>query len=300
VIILTLPLSSVADQAQYLYDDLGRLRVVIDASGNAALYNYDAVGNLLSITRLGNGEVAILNISPTQGGVNSEVVIKGVGFSGTSSQDQVRFGGGAQSVVASATPTEITAIVPDGAHTGPITVTTPTGSATSSQTFTVVPTVTSVSPNFGFQGATLATFTVSGTNFQGATSIQFTPSDGISVANPPHVSPDGHSATVGVTISAGASIQGRVVTVTNPDGTSSAISTDLNTFAVLPNEPVVAEAAAVRVFVQFQQTQTFSQFTVGVYVEPVPPQSVSGLLGMFVEPVPNPAIAPYVGVQVQP
>jgi YD repeat-containing protein len=36
---------------QYVYDALGRLTQVIDPSGNVATYNYDAVGNLLSITR---------------------------------------------------------------------------------------------------------------------------------------------------------------------------------------------------------------------------------------------------------
>lgn len=297
---LAMPLAAVADRAQYLYDDLGRLQAVIDAQGGAAIYNYDAVGNLLSITRYGAGEVTILSISPSQGGVDTTVVIKGVGFSANSSQDQVRFGGGAQAVVSSATTTEITTTVPDSAHTGPITVTTPIGSATSSQTFTVLPTVTSISPDFGFQGATITTFKVTGTDLQGATTIQFTPSDGISVSNPPQVSPDGRSATVGVTISAGASIQGRVVTITNPDGTSSAAATAQNTFAVLPNEPVVAEAAPVTVFVQSPPSETFSASTVGVYIEPVPPQTVSELLGVLVEPEPNPVIAPYVGVQVPP
>ena len=45
-----------ADQAQYIYDDLGRLVQVIDGQGNVATYNYDAVGNLRSITR-GTGGV---------------------------------------------------------------------------------------------------------------------------------------------------------------------------------------------------------------------------------------------------
>jgi len=300
VLLVSVPISATADQAQYFYDDLGRLQAVLDAQGNAAVYNYDAVGNLLSITRHGPGDVTILSISPMQGGLDTEVVIKGVGFSGTSSQDQVRFGGGAQAVVSSATTTEITTTVPEGAHTGPITVTTPTGSATSSQTFLVLPTVTSISPNFGFQGATISNFIIAGTNLQGATSVQFTPSDGINVANPPQVSPDGHSATVGVTISAGASIQGRVVTLTNPDATSTADATDQNTFAVLPNEPVVAEAAAVRVFVQSPPGGIFAGSTVGIYVEPVPPQTGSVPLGVFVEPAPNPVIAPYVGVQQVP
>jgi len=44
------PTSAVADQAQYIYDDLGRLSQVIDGQGNVATYTYDAVDNLLSIT----------------------------------------------------------------------------------------------------------------------------------------------------------------------------------------------------------------------------------------------------------
>jgi YD repeat-containing protein len=43
------PTLAVADQAQYIYDALGRLSQVIDGQGNVATYNYDAVGNLLSI-----------------------------------------------------------------------------------------------------------------------------------------------------------------------------------------------------------------------------------------------------------
>jgi len=40
-----------AGVAQYAYDDLGRLTTVVDEAGNTAIYNYDAVGNLLSIQR---------------------------------------------------------------------------------------------------------------------------------------------------------------------------------------------------------------------------------------------------------
>ena len=40
------PTLAVADQAQYIYDDLGRLSQVIDGQGNVAIYTYDAIGNL--------------------------------------------------------------------------------------------------------------------------------------------------------------------------------------------------------------------------------------------------------------
>ena len=39
-----------AGDAYYAYDDLGRLTTVIDDAGNTAIYNYDAVGNLLAST----------------------------------------------------------------------------------------------------------------------------------------------------------------------------------------------------------------------------------------------------------
>jgi YD repeat-containing protein len=52
---LSVPTMAVADQAQYIYDDLGRLSQVIDGQGNVATYTYDAVGNLLSITRSTGG-----------------------------------------------------------------------------------------------------------------------------------------------------------------------------------------------------------------------------------------------------
>ena len=51
VSILLCPIFAAGDQAQYFYDELGRLVGVVDGQGNAAVYNYDAVGNLLSIQR---------------------------------------------------------------------------------------------------------------------------------------------------------------------------------------------------------------------------------------------------------
>ena len=50
ITLLGLPTALHADQATYIYDDLGRLSQVIDGQGNVATYTYDAVGNLLWIT----------------------------------------------------------------------------------------------------------------------------------------------------------------------------------------------------------------------------------------------------------
>ena len=53
---------------------LGRLTQVIDPSGNTATYNYDAVGNLLSITRSTTSPsgLAISSFAPSEGGVRQK------------------------------------------------------------------------------------------------------------------------------------------------------------------------------------------------------------------------------------
>ncbi len=68
-----------ADQAQYIYDDLGRLSQVIDGQGNVATYTYDAVGNLLSITRNtgGVGAPTITELMPIREGVRLMGVLDG-------------------------------------------------------------------------------------------------------------------------------------------------------------------------------------------------------------------------------
>lgn len=71
-----------ADQAQYLYDDQGRLASVSDSTGSTAVYNYDAVGNLLSIDRLtppGSG-IGIYLVNPATGPVTQLCRVQGYGF----------------------------------------------------------------------------------------------------------------------------------------------------------------------------------------------------------------------------
>jgi len=82
------PTSAVADQAQYIYDDLGRLSQVIDGQGNVATYQYDAVGNLLSITRNtgGVGAPTITAFTPNTGnaGASVNVSLTGTNLTGAS------------------------------------------------------------------------------------------------------------------------------------------------------------------------------------------------------------------------
>src|SRR5258708_38631822 len=116
---------------QYVYDSLGRLTKVVDPSGNVATYNYDAVGNLLSITRTTSSPsaLAIFGFSPAQGIVGQTVVIQGQNFSATPSANTVQFNGTAATVTA-ATANSLTVTAPAGATTGLITVTVGTASPT--------------------------------------------------------------------------------------------------------------------------------------------------------------------------
>ena len=74
-VLLVNPALATAAQAQYIYDDLGRLSQVIDGQGNVATYNYDVVGNLLSITRStgGVGAPIITSLTLNTGSADASV-----------------------------------------------------------------------------------------------------------------------------------------------------------------------------------------------------------------------------------
>jgi IPT/TIG domain len=150
----------------YSYDPLGRLKAVIGEAGDIAMYEYDSVGNLLSVERSSSSILSISEISPASASVGAPITIHGTGFSVTASQNAVTFAG-IPSAVTEATATRIATSVPSGAATGPITVATPTGLATSSTDFTIVaapeaPTVTGLSPTIGIEGTSVA---IRGTGF---------------------------------------------------------------------------------------------------------------------------------------
>ncbi len=150
----------------YVYDELGRLIAVSDPSGDTARYSYDAVGNILSISRYSSSTLSLINFNPTSGPVGTSVTIYGTAFSTTPSSNTVTFNGVSATVVSSTT-TQIVTTVPSGATTGLISVTTSAGSVSSSTAFTVAasdaPTISNFSPTIGAPGTSV---TVSGTNFE--------------------------------------------------------------------------------------------------------------------------------------
>ena len=228
---------------QYGYDELGRLVVVVDGAGNTAIYNYDSVGNLLSIQRVNSADitdpVAIFAVVPTQGRVGSPVSIFGKGFSATPAQNTVSFNGG-PATVTSASPTRLRVTVPATAVDGPITVTAPAGSATSPMPFRVTGPLT---------------VTPAGASIGAGTALQFS-ATGPGGSAPPvfwavNAIPGGN-AGVG-TISAGGLYSGPVYL--NQPIVSTITATDQNdatangsvTVSVIPRRLAVAQGVSVSV-----------------------------------------------------
>jgi len=149
------PTFGVADQAQYIYDDLGRLSQVIDGQGNVATYNYDAVGNLLSITRNtgGVGTPTITGLTPNTGNAGASVNVSLIGTNLTGAALATDNPGILVRNVLT-TPTSIAATfqISFAASTGAtvVTVTTTTGSATTSFSVNAsAPIVSTLSPTSG-------------------------------------------------------------------------------------------------------------------------------------------------------
>jgi len=159
---------------RYVYDELGRLVGVIDLNGDAAVYHYDAVGNLLSISRSTSSQVTIIDFTPDAGPIGQIVTIYGTGFSATANQNAVTFNG-TSATVSTASTTQLVLTVPVGATTGTIAVTSPNGSDTSDTSYAVTtamtPTITSFSPTSAIAGTSV---TITGTNFD-ATSVANNP-----------------------------------------------------------------------------------------------------------------------------
>jgi hypothetical protein len=156
---------------------------------------------------------AIKSFSPTRGAVGASVGISGTNFTGATS---VTFNGLSAGFTVN-TATKITATVPSGATTGPISVATPNGTATTVGNFTVAPRITSFTPGSGDVGTSVV---ITGANFTGATAVKF---NGTSAVY--HVDSSTQiTATVPANATTGA------ISVTTQAGTG----TSLATFTVAP------------------------------------------------------------------
>ncbi len=109
----------------------------------------------------------ITSFAPTSGPVGTTVVITGTNFSATPSNNIVNFNG-TSAVVTASNATSITANVPVGGTTGPISATVAGNTANSTTNFivTVCPVAPTVTPNQGCENTTVTLATSGGTNGQ--------------------------------------------------------------------------------------------------------------------------------------
>jgi YD repeat-containing protein len=108
----------------------------------------------------------ITSLSPTSGGVGTQVTINGSGFGATQGNSSVNFYNGWQGNIVSWSATQIVATAPANAATGAVTVTVNTVDSNTNQVFTMFnPVIASLSPTSGAVGTSV---TINGSGF-GAT-----------------------------------------------------------------------------------------------------------------------------------
>ncbi len=160
---------------------------------NGSIYGTTTAGGTSGNCSYGCGTVYSLSVGlkpfvairPASGKEGTKIDILGQGFSSSS---VVKFGGTRATTVTRTGTTYITATVPSGALTGPVTVSTGSTKLTSSQTFDVAPTITSFDPPSGPVGTSV---TIKGMSLKQTTKVTFDgKSSGFTVINDTEVTAD--------------------------------------------------------------------------------------------------------------
>ncbi len=207
-------------QVSFLYNRLGETRPLKQRQRLSAVLIAAAL--LFVMAACGGGTASppppppaaaptISSFAPTSGAAGSNVTITGTNLTGATA---VKFNGTAASSFSVSSATQITATVANGTTTGKIAVTTPGGTATSANSFTVLllPTISGFNPASGLAGTPV---TITGTNFTGATAVAF---NGTAAASFSVNSATQITATV-----ANGTTNGKI-TVTTPGGTATSAS----------------------------------------------------------------------------
>ncbi|MHB1462820.1 MAG: IPT/TIG domain-containing protein [Armatimonadota bacterium] len=156
---------------------------------------------------------SVISYTPTKGIAGDMITISGSAFTGATG---VKFDGVSTEYTVVDYKT-IKARVPVGAETGMITVTTPSGTATSSISFKVLPVIVSFAPSSAAVGTAI---TITGTSFTGTTAVKFNGINSVFTVD--------SSTSIRATVHAGA-VTGKI-TVTTGSGTATS-ETD---FSVTP------------------------------------------------------------------
>lgn len=223
--------STCAPGVKYVYDENGRLIAVVDdvtqSSGNAAVYHYDAAGNITSIERVSGNTPTILNFTPKCGPAGTTVIVNGLGLVSSTGPTAVQFGSSAALTPTSADDTRVTVQTVNGTTSGVVSVhvgSPETVVNTSPQQFTVGcvgPTITSVNPSSGTpgdRGVLGDPVQITGTNFRTAAAenrVRFNGRESVIVGMP-------SSTIINTRVPSGA-MSGKI-TVTTPDGTGTSPS----------------------------------------------------------------------------
>ena len=166
---------------------------------------------------------AITSFTPMSGAVGASVILTGANLTGATA---VKFNGVTAPGFNVDSGTQIAVTVPAGATSGRIMVTTPAGTATSADVFTVTmqPSITSFAPGTGGVGTSVI---INGANLTGATAVRF---NGVS-ATPFTVD---SAIRITATVPAGASTG--PVSVTTPNG----VATSATSFTVVPTPSITS------------------------------------------------------------
>lgn len=198
-------LSQSGSTVSHVFDKAGTYTIKLtvgDATGTANQSTESATFAVTGSTLV----PSISSFSPTSAVTGTTVTINGSNLASASS---VHFNGKAATIV-SDTATAIKAVVPNGATTGPVTVTTEGGTATSTTNFTVTLSVTGFTPVSGAAGTTVQ---INGVGFNSSSTVKF---NGTAAASVTHVSSTELRAVVPAAATSGP------ITVTNtsaPTGT---------------------------------------------------------------------------------
>ncbi|QIX60289.1 T9SS type A sorting domain-containing protein [Hymenobacter sp. BT18] len=163
--------------ATFTHDSPTQLTVTVPASLVPGTYDVTISGPNGSETAFSgftvtNASHSITSVNPTSGSVGTNISIFGTGFVGSTA---VYFNGISANFSVESDE-GITAQVPTGATTGPITIATPSGTATSPSNFTVTvratPTISNVTPASGPVGTQII---ITGTNLNTIQQVLFIP-----------------------------------------------------------------------------------------------------------------------------
>jgi uncharacterized repeat protein (TIGR01451 family) len=177
----------------------------VPASATSGFITITTTNGAITNTQVFYLPASITNISPDRGAVGTMVKISGVNFTNASA---VSFGAFAAAAFAVTNNNIIGAQAPSGVVSDTVSVTTPAGTATSTNLFYVAPTITSFLPTHGLANTNVV---ITGTSFTNATEVLF---NGVAAAGFTVV----NNTTINATVPAAAT--SGLITVGVPGGTN--------------------------------------------------------------------------------